>query len=71
MMSTPFIFVSAYSWESTVIPEVALVWEAVAHKSELALLDVLLDRVQEFFFGNLKPCQSDVPLSCVTDRPQA
>lgn len=39
-----------YSWESTVVPEIALVGEAVAHESKLALLDVLFDGVQELFF---------------------
>lgn len=32
-------------WESTIVPEVALVWEAVSDESELALLCVLLDWV--------------------------
>ena len=28
-------------------------WEAVSHKSKLALLDVLLDRVEELLLGDL------------------
>jgi len=42
-----------YSWEGTVVPEVALVWEAVSNKSQLALLDVLLDGVEELVLGDL------------------
>ena len=42
-----------HSWESTIVPEVALVREAVANESELALLDVLFDRIQELVFGDL------------------
>lgn len=42
-----------HSWEGTVVPEVALVGEAVADETQFALLGVLLDGVQEFFFGDL------------------
>lgn len=42
-----------YSWEGTIVPEVALVWEAVSNESELALLDILLDRVEELVFRDL------------------
>ena len=42
-----------YAGEGTVVPEVALVGEAVADETELALLDVLLDGVQEVIFGDL------------------
>jgi len=45
-----------YSWESTVVPEVALVREAVAHEPELALLDVLLDGIEELLLGDLHEC---------------
>lgn len=45
--------VSAYLREGTVVPKVALVREAVPHISELALLDVLLDRVESFLLANL------------------
>lgn len=34
-----------YLREGTVIPEVALVGEAIADKAKLALLDILLDRI--------------------------
>ena len=43
----------AHSWEGSVVPEVALVGKAVAHESKLALLDVLLDRVEKFLFRDL------------------
>jgi hypothetical protein len=43
----------SYLGESTVVPEVALVREAVPHEAELALLDVLLDWVEGFLFANL------------------
>lgn len=33
-------------WEGTVVPDITLVWEAVADEAELALLDVLLDGVE-------------------------
>ena len=46
-----------YSWESTVVPEVALVGEAVAHESKLALLNVLLDGVEKLLLGDLAYCQ--------------
>jgi hypothetical protein len=42
-----------YSGEGTVVPEVALVGEAVADESKLSFLDVLLDGVEEFIFGDL------------------
>lgn len=40
-------------WEGTVVPEVALVWEAVADESKLALLGVLLDGVELLILGDL------------------
>lgn len=43
----------AYSWKGAIVPDIALVWEAVSNKSELALLDILLDRVEELFFRDL------------------
>ena len=43
----------AYLGEGTVVPKIALVWEAVADESKLALLNVLLDGVQIFFFRDL------------------
>jgi hypothetical protein len=39
--------------EGAVVPEVALVWEAVAHEAQLALLGVLLDGVERLVFGDL------------------
>lgn len=39
--------------EGTVVPEVALVGEAVTNVTELALLDVLLDGVEELLLGDL------------------
>ena len=44
----------SYLREGTVVPEVTLVREAVADESKLALLNVLLDRVEEFFLGDLE-----------------
>ena len=40
-------------WECAVVPEVALVWEAVANESQLALLGILLDRVELLILGDL------------------
>lgn len=40
--------------EGTVVPEVALVGEAVADEAKLALLDILLDGVEELLLGDLK-----------------
>ena len=42
-----------YLGEGTVVPQVALVGEAVADITELALLDVLLDGVEQLVFGYL------------------
>jgi hypothetical protein len=42
-----------YLREGTVVPEVTLVGEAVADETELALLDVLLDGVEELLLGDL------------------
>jgi hypothetical protein len=39
--------------QGTVVPDIALVGEAVADETKLALLDVLLDRVQSIFLGDL------------------
>jgi hypothetical protein len=50
VVSTSIRLLSEYPYlrEGTVVPEVAFVWEAVADESKLALLDILLDGVQEF-----------------------
>ena len=45
--------VIAHFREGTVVPQVAFVGEAVANKSKLALFDVLLNWVEEFFFRDL------------------
>lgn len=42
-----------YLGEGTVVPEVTLVGEAVADEPNLALLDVLLDGVEELLLGDL------------------
>lgn len=42
-----------YLGEGAVVPQVALVGEAVADEAELALLDVLLDGVEKLFFRDL------------------
>jgi len=44
----------AYLGESTIVPNVSVVGEAVADKAELALLDVLLDGVEGFILGDLE-----------------
>lgn len=43
----------SYLGKATIIPEVAFVGKAIANVAKLALLDVLFDGVQWFFFGNL------------------
>lgn len=43
----------AYLREGTVVPQVALVWEAVANETEFALLDVLLDGVEGLLLRDL------------------
>jgi hypothetical protein len=48
----------AHLRKGTVVPQVALVWEAVADETEFALLDVLLDGVEGLLLGNLYDCQS-------------
>jgi hypothetical protein len=45
---------TAYLREGTVVPQVALVGEAVADVTELALLDILLDGVEELLLGDLQ-----------------
>jgi hypothetical protein len=44
---------STHLREGTIVPQVALVGEAVADVAELALLDVLLDGVEELVLGDL------------------
>ena len=43
-----------YTREGSIVPQVALVGEAVADVSQLALFGVLFDRVEEFLFGDLR-----------------
>ena len=52
------VVVLSYLGEGTVVPEVALVGEAVTDVAELALLDVLLDGVEGLLLGDLKYGQS-------------
>jgi hypothetical protein len=49
--------------EGTVVPEVALVGEAVPHVAELALLDVLLDGVERLLLGDLSRSVSKANIS--------
>ena len=49
-----------YLGEGTVVPEVTLVGEAVADESKLALLDVLLNGVEELLLGDLRDNSSSV-----------
>jgi hypothetical protein len=42
-----------YTREGTVVPEVTFVREAVADEAKFAFLDILLDRIEEFFFRDL------------------
>lgn len=46
-------WIEAYLGEGTIVPEVALVGEAVADEAELALLGVLLDGVEGLLFADL------------------
>ena len=45
-----------YLGESTVVPDVAVVGEAVADKPQAALLDVLLDGVEGLLLGDFHLC---------------
>ena len=51
-------------WEAAVVPEVSLVWEAVADEAELALLDILLDWVEGLLLGDLCGRLSASVLGC-------
>lgn len=44
----------SYLGKSTVVPDVAVVREAVADEAELALLNVLLDGVEGLILGDLE-----------------
>jgi hypothetical protein len=43
----------SYLGEGAVVPEVALVGEAVANEAKLALLHILLDGVKKLLLGDL------------------
>jgi hypothetical protein len=45
-----------------VIPDVALVWETVSNISKSAVLDILLNGVEELVPGNLVACQKRIAL---------
>jgi hypothetical protein len=45
--------VNSYLGERAIVPEIALVGEAVANEAQLALLDVLLDGIEEILLGDL------------------
>lgn len=47
------VWTNSYLREGTVVPQVTLVGEAVADVAKLALLDVLLNGVQELLLGDL------------------
>ena len=40
--------------KSSIVPDIAVVWEAVIHKARFFLLDVLFDWVQGFFLADLQ-----------------
>lgn len=40
--------------EGTVVPDVPLMRERIPHKAELSFLDILLDRVERLFLGDLE-----------------
>lgn len=43
----------SYLGEGTVVPDVAVVGEAVADEAETTLLDILLDRIEGLLLGDL------------------
>jgi hypothetical protein len=60
---------SSHLWEGTVVPEVALVGEAVPHVAELALLDVLLDGVECLLLGDLWVSSASRCILCYCSLP--
>jgi hypothetical protein len=46
--------IEPYLGEGAIVPEITFVGEAVSDISKLAFLDVLLDWIQELFFGDLR-----------------
>jgi hypothetical protein len=45
--------VNSYLGKRAIVPEIALVGEAVANEAQLALLDILLDGIEEIVLGDL------------------
>ncbi len=45
--------VVAYLGKGSVVPEITLVGKAIANVAKLALLDILLDRIQLFLLADL------------------
>ena len=39
--------------ESTVIPNISMMRETIADETKFPLFDILFDRIESFFFGNL------------------
>lgn len=54
MPHKPLTGKGTHAGEGTVVPEVALVGETVTDEAQLALLDVLLDGVEELLLGDLE-----------------
>ncbi len=52
--------------KGTIVPQVALVGEAVADVAELALLDVLLDGVEQLLLGDLSGEQRNADRSTLS-----
>jgi len=46
--------VPSYLGESAIVPDVAVVWEDVTNKSQLAFLDILLDIIHAFSGAHLQ-----------------
>jgi hypothetical protein len=44
--------------ECSIVPDVTVMWEAVADVSQAALFDVLLDGIQELLLGDFHLCVS-------------
>ena len=53
LLPPPKLVLPTYLRKSTIIPEIAVMREAIANVSELTLLDVLLDGVHWFLFRYL------------------
>ena len=52
----PSSLYNKYLREGTIVPDVPSIRETVADESELALLDILLDRIEGLFLGNFHLC---------------